>query len=108
MITVLVRPQGTLESVLQDSVNSIGDFTGVFSIWDIAIVLCLSFGLSLIIGKTYQVTHKGISYSQGNVQTYVLMAVVIGALVLKEGYGKVRVSAALLVVGGVLIMNLPA
>ena len=41
-------------------------------------------------------------------ETSVLMAALIGALVLKEGYGKVRVSAALLVVGGVLIMNLPA
>jgi uncharacterized membrane protein YhiD involved in acid resistance len=78
-------PQGTLESVLQNDVNSMGDFTGAFSVWDIAIVLCLSFALSLIIGKTYQMTHKGISYSQGNVQTYVLMSVVIAVIMLVIG-----------------------
>ena len=61
------------------------DFTGVFTVWDIAIVLCLSFTLSLVIGKTYQVTHKGISYSQGNVQTYVLMSVVIAVIMLVIG-----------------------
>lgn len=65
--------------------STIGDFTGVFTIWDIVIVLCLSFSLSLIIGKTYQVTHKGISYSQGNVQTYVLMAVVVAVIMLVIG-----------------------
>lgn len=64
---------------------STANFTGVFTIWDIAIVLCLSFSLSLVIGKTYQVTHKGISYSQGNVQTYVLMAVVVAVIMLVIG-----------------------
>ena len=41
-------------------------------------------------------------------ETSVLMAALIGALLLKEGYGKVRVTAALLVTGGVLIMNVAA
>ena len=41
-------------------------------------------------------------------ETSVLMAALIGTLVLKEGFGKTRVSAALLVAGGILIMNLPA
>ncbi|MCR9245848.1 MAG: DUF4956 domain-containing protein [bacterium] len=77
-------PQGLNELLSQD-VNAIGDFTGVFTTWDIVIVLCLSFGLSLVIGKTYQTTHKGISYSQGNVQTYVLMAVVVAVIMLVIG-----------------------
>ena len=41
-------------------------------------------------------------------ETSVLMAALIGTLVLQEGFGKTRVSAALLVAGGILIMNLPA
>ena len=41
-------------------------------------------------------------------ETSVLMAALIGTLVLKEGFGKTRVSAALLVAGGILIINLPA
>lgn len=73
-----------INQITQDA-NTASDFTGVFTIWDILIVLCLSFGLSLIIGKTYQVTHKGISYSQGNVQTYVMMAVVVAVIMLVIG-----------------------
>jgi drug/metabolite transporter (DMT)-like permease len=41
-------------------------------------------------------------------ETSVLMAALIGTLVLKEGFGKTRVSAAVLVTGGVFIMNLGA
>ena len=41
-------------------------------------------------------------------ETSVLMAALIGTLVLKEGFGKTRVGAAVLVAGGILIMNLPA
>jgi hypothetical protein len=65
--------------------SSAPEFTVPFSIWDISLVLALSFGLALIIGKTYQMTHKGISYSQGNVQTYVLMAVIISLIMLIIG-----------------------
>lgn len=85
MLFASALPQGTLESALRQDVNSIGDFTGGFEPLDVAIVLCLSFTLSLVIGKTYQMTHKGISYSQGNVQTYVLMAVVIALIMLVIG-----------------------
>ena len=56
----------------------------------------------------YAMNHNPMAMVSALRETSVLMAVLIGALVLKEGYGKVRVSAALLVVGGVLIMNLPA
>ena len=76
-------PDGQAPTVID--FGTVGDFTGVFTIWDIVIVLCLSFSLSLIIGKVYQVTHKGISYSQGNVQTYVLMAVVVAVIMLVIG-----------------------
>ena len=41
-------------------------------------------------------------------ETSVLMAALIGTLALKEGFGKNRVGAAVLVTGGILIMNLPA
>ena len=41
-------------------------------------------------------------------ETSVLMAALIGTLILKEGFGKTRVSAAVLVTGGVFIMNLGA
>ena len=56
----------------------------------------------------YAMNHNPMAMVSALRETSVLMAALIGALVLKEGYGKVRVSAALLVVGGVLIMNLPA
>jgi uncharacterized membrane protein YhiD involved in acid resistance len=76
--------QNFIDQIVQGA-DSAADFTGLFTIWDVTIVLCLSFVLSLVIGKTYQMTHKGISYSQGNVQTYVLMAVVIAVIMLVIG-----------------------
>lgn len=85
MIIATAFPQGALEGVLEQGSASIGGFAGGFTTIDIAIVLFLSFTLSLVIGKTYQMTHKGISYSQGNVQTYVLMAVVIAVIMLVIG-----------------------
>jgi uncharacterized membrane protein YhiD involved in acid resistance len=78
-------PQAGLLDRLTQDLQQAAEFTGVFTIWDIAIVLGLSFGLSLVIGKTYQTTHKGISYSQGNVQTYVLMSVVVAVIMLVIG-----------------------
>ena len=73
------RIVGALQSASADS------FVGAFTVLDILIVLCLSFSLALVIGKTYQATHKGISYSQANVQTYVLMAVVVAVIMLVIG-----------------------
>ncbi|MCA8975154.1 MAG: DUF4956 domain-containing protein [Planctomycetes bacterium] len=57
----------------------------IFNPIEIAIVLFLSFILALIIGKVYQVTHKGISYSQSNVQTYVMMCVIVAVIMLIIG-----------------------
>lgn len=58
---------------------------GMPSVWHLAVSLVLSFLLALIIGKVYQVTHKGISYSQSNVHTYVLMCVVVSVIMLIIG-----------------------
>ena len=41
-----------------------GDVTDTFTAFDEAMVLGLSFVLSLIVAWTYQFTHRGISYSQ--------------------------------------------
>lgn len=58
---------------------------GMPSVWHLTISLVLSFLLALVIGKVYQVTHKGISYSQSNVHTYVLMCVVVSVIMLIIG-----------------------
>ncbi|GAB4140570.1 MAG: DUF4956 domain-containing protein [Planctomycetota bacterium] len=57
----------------------------IFTPMQIGIVLFLSFFLALIIGKVYQITHKGVSYAQSNVQTYVLMCVVVAVIMLVIG-----------------------
>lgn len=57
----------------------------IFNPIEIAVVLLLSFVLALVIGKVYQVTHKGISYSQANVQTYVMMCVIVAVIMLVIG-----------------------
>ena len=61
------------------------DMTGVFSMWDVAAALTLSFILSLVVAKVYKETHRGISYSQSYVHTVVLMAVVVSAIMLIIG-----------------------
>ncbi len=58
---------------------------GIYPPVGVAVVLIVSFLLALVIGKVYQVTHKGVSYSQSNVQTYVLMCVVVAVIMLVIG-----------------------
>jgi len=57
----------------------------IFNPIQIVMVLALSFVLALVIGKVYQVTHKGVSYSQSNVQTYVMMCVIVAVIMLVIG-----------------------
>jgi len=58
---------------------------GLYQPLGVALALVVSFLLALVIGKVYQVTHKGISYSQSNVQTYVLMCVVVAVIMIVIG-----------------------
>ncbi len=63
----------------------IGSPTDVFTIWDVFAALSLSFILSLIIAKTYQNTHRGVSYSQSFVHTLVIVGVVVSGIMLIVG-----------------------
>ena len=62
-----------------------GDLTSVFSPLDIALVLSLSFILSLVITWIYRYTHKGVSYSQSFAQTLPIMGTVVGMIMLIIG-----------------------
>ncbi len=61
------------------------DMTSVFTMWDVALALILSFALALVVAKVYKETHRGISYSQSYVHTVVLMAVVVSVIMLIIG-----------------------
>lgn len=61
------------------------DMSNVFTMWDVAIALTLSFFLTLIVAKVYKETHKGVSYSQSYVHTMVIMAVVVSVIMLIIG-----------------------
>jgi len=73
--------------LLQKEAAAVAGLTegGWFGLLSIAAVLLVSFVLALVIGKIYQLTHKGISYSQSNVQTYVLMCIVVAVIMLVIG-----------------------
>jgi uncharacterized membrane protein YhiD involved in acid resistance len=66
------------------------DMTSVFTMWDVAFAMGLSFLLALVIGKTYKETHRGISYSQAYVQTVVLMTMVVSVIMLIIGSNLAR------------------
>ena len=61
------------------------DLTGTFSVADITMAMLLSFVLCSIVGLTYRMTHRGISYSQSYVQTLVLMGMVVSLVMLVVG-----------------------
>jgi len=61
------------------------DLTGTFSVADIAMAMVLSFVLCSVVGFTYRMTHRGISYSQSYVQTLVLMGMVVSLVMLIVG-----------------------
>lgn len=72
---------------------AVKDMTGLFTIWDVAITFALSALLSFFIAKVYQVTHRGISYSQNFVETLVLMATVVSLIMLIIGSNIARAFA---------------
>jgi uncharacterized membrane protein YhiD involved in acid resistance len=70
-----------------------GDVTDTFTAFDVAMVLGLSFVLSLIVAWTYRFTHRGISYSQSFAQTLVIMGVVVSLIMLVIGSNIARAFA---------------
>jgi uncharacterized membrane protein YhiD involved in acid resistance len=61
------------------------DLTGTFSVTDVVLGLILSFALTALIGRIYQITHKGTSYTQSYVHTLVLMGMVVCIIMLIVG-----------------------
>jgi hypothetical protein len=76
----------TLLADLQDNAN-------VFSVWDVVLVLSLSFLLSLVIGWVYKKTYQGVSYTQSYVHTLTLMTMVVAVIMLIVGSSIARAFA---------------
>lgn len=76
-----------------NNLSSFGDLSGMVSLLDVALVLCLSFLLSIIIGLVYRATHQGVSYSQSYVQTLVIMGTVVALIMLIIGSNVARAFA---------------
>lgn len=66
------------------------DATSVFTPTDVAIVLTLSFLLSMWSASVYRFTHRGTSYSQSFAQTLVLMGMVTALIMLIIGSNVAR------------------
>jgi hypothetical protein len=67
-----------------------GDQSGSISIADVAIVLLLSFALTMVVGWVYRVTHRGVSYSQSYVHTLVILGTVVSLIMLIIGSSVAR------------------
>ena len=61
------------------------DLSGTFSVTDVVLGLMLSFVLTALIGRVYQITHRGTSYTQSYVHTLVLMGMVVSIIMLVVG-----------------------
>jgi hypothetical protein len=70
-----------------------GDLSGTFTLLDIALVLFLSFALSVVIAWIYRFTHRGVSYSQSYVHTLVIMGTVVSLIMLIIGSNIARAFA---------------
>ncbi len=69
------------------------DLTGVFSVTDVVLCLLLSFLLCAMIGRVYQTTHRGTSYTQSYVHTLVLNGMVVAVIMLVVGSNIARAFA---------------
>ena len=69
------------------------DLSGTFTVADIVASMVLSFVLCALVGLTYKVTHRGISYSQTYVQTLVMMGMVVSLIMLVVGSNLARAFA---------------
>jgi hypothetical protein len=65
--------------------SSFQDATDVFSVGDILFTTILSFLLSLVIAWVYQITYKGVSYTQSYVHTLIMMSMVVAIIMLVIG-----------------------
>lgn len=73
--------------------SSLQDATDVFSVADVVLVTILSFLLSLVIARVYQVTYKGVSYTQSYVHTLVMMSMIVAIIMLIIGSNIARAFA---------------
>ncbi len=65
--------------------SSLQDSTDVFSVGDIVFTTILSFLLALVIARVYQITYKGVSYTQSYVHTLIMMSMIVAIIMLVIG-----------------------
>lgn len=70
-----------------------GDLSANLTFIDVALVLFLSFALTLLVAWVYRFTHRGISYSQSYVHTLVIMGTVVSLIMLIIGSNIARAFA---------------
>jgi hypothetical protein len=75
--------------------SSLQEATNVFTVWDVALVITLSFLLSLIVGWVYKITYQGVAYTQSYVHTLALMTMVVAVIMLIVGSSIARAFALL-------------
>jgi uncharacterized membrane protein YhiD involved in acid resistance len=71
-----------------DFLTEISNFSDpgvVVDVTKLVVCLCLSFLLSLVVAKTYQITYRGVSFSPAFMHTLVICSMVIGAVMLIIG-----------------------
>ena len=68
-----------------NSLFSVQDATDVFTTADVVFTIILSFLLSLIIARVYQLTYKGVSYTQSYVHTLIMMSMIVAIIMLVIG-----------------------
>jgi hypothetical protein len=69
------------------------DLSGTFSVMDVLLSLALSFVCSLVVAWVYRTTHKNVSYSQGYVQTLIILGMLIALIMLVVGSNIARAFA---------------
>jgi len=67
------------------NIFNIEDLTSEFTVMDVVLVLLLSFVLSAFIGRIYQLTHRGTSYTQSFVFTLVMNGMIVALVMLIVG-----------------------
>ncbi|MDI7267678.1 MAG: DUF4956 domain-containing protein [Myxococcota bacterium] len=90
---------------MPDLVNQLqqpGDMTSGFALLDVAVVFLLSFVLCLVLGFVYRATHRGVSYSQGFVHTFVLLGTIVALIMLVIGS---NIARAFTLVGALSIIR---
>jgi uncharacterized membrane protein YhiD involved in acid resistance len=78
------------------------DTTDVFSVADVVFVIILSFLLSLVIARVYQITYKGVSYTQSYVHTLIMMSMIVSIIMLIIGS---NIARAFTLVGALSIVR---